>query len=154
MIFDKIADEPGLPERLTVLTREGKLELSVTSRQAEECRASGKDRLLRLIPEVPITVIGSAPFLVGVSRIGIDRLGPSEPYDSLRAHAPSPKHINDHLGVSTAQFEMLPFVTEDRRLHGSAASQPGVTIWSWSDLWRKIEALEPTASHRDREPSS
>lgn len=141
MIFDKIADEPGLPEHLAALTEQGKLEVSVTSRQAEECRASGQERLIRLISAVPITVIGSAPFVVGVSRLDVDRLGPSEVYDALRAQATNPRHINDYLGVATAHFEMLPFVTEDRRLHRFAVSQPGVTIWQWGDLRRSIAAL-------------
>ncbi len=154
MIFDKIAEEPGLAEQLAALTRQGNLELSVSSQQAEECKASGQEGLVSLIVEVPICVIGSTPFLVGVSRIGIDRLGPSEPYDSLRAHAASPKHTNDHLGVSTAGFEMLPFVTEDKRLHGFAASQPGVTIWSWSDLRRKIAGLAPPVAEYEREEKS
>jgi hypothetical protein len=36
---------------------------------------------------------------------------------------------------------MLPFVTEDTRLHGFAASLPGVDIWWWNDLRAKVEQL-------------
>lgn len=141
MILDKIAAEPGLVAALRVLIEDDRLELLATSRQAEECRRSGKPHLIAVLDDVPVRVIGAAPFLLDVSRLDVDRLGPSEPYDTLRRHASSPKHINDHLGVSTAHLEMLPFVTEDKRLHGFAATQPGMEIWSWQELRRKIDAL-------------
>jgi hypothetical protein len=141
MIFDRIAAEPGLRKRLQTLTLAGKLQLLVTSQQEAECRASGNPELIAVLEEVPVTVIGSAPFVVGVSLVDIDRVGPAALYDALRAFASSPRHINDHLGVATAQQEMLPFVTEEKRLHGFAAEQAGVTIWNWSELRARIEAL-------------
>ena len=141
MIFDKIDAESGLVAALKVLVDEDRLELLVTSRQAEECRGSGKPHLIAVLDDVPVRVIGAAPFLLDVSRLDVDRLGPSEPYDTLQRHASSPKHINDHLAVSTAHLEMLQFVTEDKRLHGFAATQSGIEIWSWQDLRRKIDAL-------------
>lgn len=98
MIFDKIAAEPGLVAALRVLVDDDRLELLVTSRQAKECRRSGKPHPITVLDDVPVRVIGAAPFLLDVSRLDVDRLGPSEPYDSLRRHASSPKHINDHLG--------------------------------------------------------
>jgi hypothetical protein len=140
-IFDEIADERGLLEHLQKMTEQGKLELLVTSRQAEECRASEKPELIRVLADIPVRVIGAAPFLLDVSRLDVDRLGPAEPHDMLRQQASSPRHIKDHLGVATAHLEMLPFVTEDTRLHGFAASLPGVDIWRWNELRAKVEQL-------------
>ncbi|MEA2276316.1 MAG: hypothetical protein QOC78_1276 [Solirubrobacteraceae bacterium] len=140
-IFDEIAGESGLLQRLHGLTARGRLELLVTSRQAEECRASAKPELIRVLTDVPVRVIGAAPFLLDVSRLGVDRLGSPEPYDALRRQASSPRHVNDHLGVATAHLEMLPFVTQEARLHGFAASIPGVDIWWWDELRTKIELL-------------
>src|SRR4051794_28988238 len=112
MIFDEIAAEPGLVVKLRDLTTNGSLELLVTSRQAEECQRAQRPDLLAVLSDVPVRVIGAAPFLLDVSRLDVDRLGPVEPYATLRAFASSRRHINDHLGVATAHLETLPFVTE------------------------------------------
>jgi hypothetical protein len=141
MIFDKIAAEPGLADRLQALTAEAQIELLVTSDQEQECRDSEKPELVAILEAIPVRVIGSAPFVLDHSRLGLDRLGPPEPYDTLRKQAPSPRHTKDRLGTTTSHLERVPFVTEEKRLHGYTAQQPGITIWWWKDLREHIDAL-------------
>jgi hypothetical protein len=139
MILDKIVDEPGRLTQVETVVRNGRARLLLTSRQREERDAAAPSRAAEL-QRVPVEIIGSSPFILGVSRLDVDRLDSSEPYDSLRARASSPKHLNDHQGVTTASSEGAPFVTEDERIHKHAVGIDGVDLWRWADLVRELDA--------------
>ncbi len=140
MILDKIVDDPTRLAQIEGLVRDCQVELLLTSRQCEERDAAAPTRAAEL-QRVPVKVIGSSPFILDVSRLDLDRLGSSEPYDSLRARASNPRHLNDHQGVSTASEERAPFVTEDDRIHKHAAGLTHVVLWRWDDLARELDAL-------------
>lgn len=141
MIFDEIAAERGLVAKLRDLTTNGSLELLVTSKQAEECQLAQRPDLLGRVERRSGARHRRRALPTGRVAARCRPGGPAEPYDTLRAFAGSPRHTNDHLGVATAHLETLPFVTEDKRLHGFASTQPGIDIWRWRDLRRRIDAL-------------
>ena len=88
MIFDEIAAERGLVAKLRDLTTNGSLELLVTSKQAEECQLAQRPDLLAPLNDVPVRVIGAAPFLLDVSRLDVDRAGQlslTTPFEPLPA---------------------------------------------------------------------
>jgi len=85
-IFDKIVDD-GLTEAVTRLARAGRLVLISTHVQRDEIeRVQDRKRLARLL-EVPVEQVPTFGFVIGESRIGMARLGPTEPFETLRSGA-------------------------------------------------------------------
>lgn len=139
-ILDRIVGEPGMLERVCRATDTGHLVLRLTSRQQRELENTPQ-ALREQLGRVPVTVVGSAPFILGVSRLGIDRLGPDESYRSLRGNHQGDNHIEDHLGVATARLDGVSFVTDEKRLRRHARDRAAVEVWDWPELRRQIVAL-------------
>ncbi len=140
MIFDKIADEPGMLERVQGLSRIDQLALVATS-ISERQIAAVPDRMRReRLQSVPVEYVGTAGFVLDYSRLDVDRLGPSEPIEAIAKGRH--KEIADALVAATARWEALPLVTEDTGLRKAVARElPAVDLWRWSDLHVRIASL-------------
>lgn len=138
-IFDKIVDEPGVLALVQRLTEAGELEIRATSAQRRELAEVGGDRGDRL-RSVPATFVGTVGFVLDHSQVGIDRLGPAEPIQTVRPGT-GKKHLEDALTASTALFENRALVTEDGRLR-RRAEEVGIEVWPWHDFFAQLRALD------------
>jgi hypothetical protein len=138
MIHDKLMDEPGALELATELVSRGSLTLLSTHIQNDEiARTPDAERAARLAT-VPTESVPTYGFVVGMSRIGMARIGHAEPIDALRAG--NLDHTEDALVGATAQYEDATLVTEDRRL-ASRARKQGIAVMDWDEFHAMLGGL-------------
>ncbi len=132
MIFDAIADEPGLLALVDRLTSAGRLELLAAPVSVDQVAATPDPVRRKLLRRVRVLVV--PPVEPG------DAVGGAE----LAALWASPGVDLDDAGIAAAAFvQHAPFVTEDRDLRRAVAERlPGLPVWGWaSDLRPRLVAL-------------
>jgi len=125
MIFDHIVETPGLVESIARLAGDNQIELLTTWIQEEQLAKAPAEKKA-LFGRVPRRQVGAGVFILGVSRLGEDRLGPSEPYDHVRGDGGN-KHVADAMIAATASMDEAMLVTNDSRLTRRATHQ-GVAV--------------------------
>jgi hypothetical protein len=121
MVFDFIVETPGLLDSVIKLAAEEQIEILTTWVQEEQLAAAPTEKQA-LFATVPRREVGPGVFVLGVSRIGVDRLGPSEPYEHVRGDGGN-KHVSDAMIAATASMDDAILVTNDGRLTRRATHQ-------------------------------
>ena len=115
------------------------VELVVTHIQEDELAQIPDPEKRRLIGDVPRTVAPTSDFVLGVSRLGMARLGTGQILEQIRRPNWS-KYTNDGLIASTAQLEGLILVTKERRLQNQARAL-GIDVWGWPKFSQHLLTL-------------
>jgi len=121
MIFDAIADEPGMLDRVDRLTRARRVELLATPVSIGQVAAIRDPARRRLLQRVRVLVVAPA--------------GAASP--ALRALRDDGVAEDDAAIAAAATGLGVPLVTEDRVLQG-AAPEAGLEVWTWADLRPRI----------------
>jgi predicted nucleic acid-binding protein len=124
MVFDAIAGEPGVLDRVDRLTRARRLELLAAPTSIEQVAAVPSAAHRRALQRVRVLVVPPAePIAALVRRPGVGR--------------------DDAAIAACAAAQEVPLVTEDHDLRAAAAELlPAVPLWSWADDLRpRILAL-------------
>jgi len=116
MIFDLIAADA----ECAAAVGSERVELLTTWVQEDQLEAIPDAAKREAIAQIPRTVVGTGVFLVGQGRIGIDRIGPAEPFNTLRGDGRG--HLLDALIGATAHLDGLYLVTHDHRLMKKATA--------------------------------
>src|SRR6266540_5314667 len=103
-IFDKIIADDVCLELVRRLTAAGKIELVVTHIQEDELAAIQDDAKRQRMADVPRSFAPTSDFVLGVSRLGMARLGTGALLEPIRATNWS-KYTRDGLIAATAQTE-------------------------------------------------
>jgi hypothetical protein len=137
MIYDEIVSVPGMVDALRRLKESGTLILYSTH-VLEEQISKGPNADRRL--SVPREEVGAGVFLVGSGRIGIDRLGSAEPYETVRGEGQT--HIADAVIAATAHMDGAFLITHDKRLIARATGQsiPTINFPAFEALVRRASA--------------
>jgi hypothetical protein len=144
MIYDEIVKTPGMIEALRALANDGRLTVYSTG-VVEDQISNGPNAEFRLA--VPRTKVGAGVFLVGSGRIGIDRIGPDEPYESVRGPEKSYRHIADAVIAATAAMDEAILITHDKRLMSNATRQ-GIPTINFAAFRLLVTALSPPSGSR------
>lgn len=121
-IFDELVADETLRRKVVSLARQCRVELVTTHLQEDELRAvASRDATkYRRIQSLPRTVVLTSDFIVGVSRLGMARIGDGTTYEAIRRDK---RHIFDAEIAATAKYEQIPLITSERRLRNQAAAQ-------------------------------
>jgi predicted nucleic acid-binding protein len=138
-IFDEIVGDATILRLVKQLSDRGVIELVVTHIQEDELARIPDSEKRRLMDEVPRTVAPTSDFVVGVSRIGMARLGRGHILEQIRRPNLS-KYTNDGLIASTAQFEGAILVTKERRLRNRARALE-IDVWGWPEFSSNLLSL-------------
>jgi predicted nucleic acid-binding protein len=136
MIFDAVADEPGLLELVDRLTRARRLELCAAPTSIAQVAATPDPERRRRLQRVRVLVVPPADDADPVARATLA---------ALRA-APGVGWDDALIGAAAAAHG-VPLVTEDRALaRAAAAGDPPVAVWDWAaDLRPRLLALGEAA---------
>jgi rRNA-processing protein FCF1 len=139
MILDRIAETVGALDLVQQLRAAEQVELVVTHIQEDEIAEIKDARKRAAISAIPRTVAATYGFVVGVSRVGMARLGEDHPIEAIRG-SNWQKYTNDALIAATAQFESAVLVTDDRRLRTRAVRELGIEALGWPAFHGRLEA--------------
>jgi hypothetical protein len=106
----------------------------------ELARIPDRARLTRLL-SVPVEQVPTFGFVLGVSRLRMARLGPEEPFETLRVGEDRATRTNDALITMTAQFERATVVSEDRDLR-RRAKEAGITAIAWEQFRARLSEFD------------
>jgi hypothetical protein len=109
------------------------------AKHSAELNAAIADGRLEIIgTHVQRTEVAPSAFVLGLSRIGIDRLGEGTIHTAITT---APKHAEDGLIADTAAHEGLILVTEDDRLW-KRANALGVPTYRIAELLVQLRAAK------------
>jgi predicted nucleic acid-binding protein len=133
MIFDAVADEPGLLELVDRLTSARRLELLAAPTSIAQVAATPDPERRRRLQKVRVLVVPPADDADPVARATLAAL-----------RAARGVGWDDALIGAAAAAHAVPLVTEDRALAAAAAAaDPPVAVWGWAGGLRpRILALE------------
>lgn len=133
--YDQLEADSEALRALKSACMTGRIELLMTHVQWDELgRIPDVERRDR-IANIPFVVVATYGMILGVSRVGLARVGEAGPIETARNG--SLKHDHDALLASTAQHEGATLVTVDRRLTARAQV---LRLESWSNA-RFLEHL-------------
>jgi predicted nucleic acid-binding protein len=145
MIFDHLLANPDDRSVVTAAIADGRLQLKTTHVQEDQLAAIPDEAKRSAAAEIPREVVASSVFVVGVSRVGMARVGPGDDYEAIRR---AEKDVEDAIIAASAVSEAHVLVTEDKRLAKRARGRLKVQIWTANDLtsWARDESsdLPPT----------
>jgi predicted nucleic acid-binding protein len=84
---------------------------------------------------LPFVIVATYGIVVGVSRLGLARIGEAEEFEEVRNF--SPRHSKDALLAITAKREGAVFVTNERRLT-NFARRAGIEVLSSEEFAASI----------------
>jgi predicted nucleic acid-binding protein len=143
MIMDALAADATTLDIVNALTAAGRLKLLVTSVTQDQLSRVRDPEWRAQLQSLPYTVVGTAGFALGYSRLGVDRLGPAEPAEAVRRGRL--KETEDALIAATAKFDDLTLVTEDRRLRTSTQRpELALDILGWPEFRQALHDLDVT----------
>lgn len=129
--YDPILADAGLCQAVIGACHAGAIELLMTHVQRDELAempdSDKRDRALTL----PFVMVVTYGMVLGVSRLGLARLGEPEEFEEIRNF--SPRHSKDALLAITAKREGAVFVTNERRL-SNFARRAAIEVWSSSEF--------------------
>jgi predicted nucleic acid-binding protein len=140
MIFDHIAESEETIELVERLVEARKIELVATHVQRDEIAAIPDQSKRERIARIPVADVATYGFVIGISRIGMARLGPEAPYEAM-AGPNRGKYANDALIAMTAQFEDTVLVSDDRRLRNRAQDELRIEAWNWQQFRDYLHSL-------------
>lgn len=131
-VFDALVARE--PDRRAVIAaiRSGQLELVTTHLQEDEIfRVSARDthKYWRM-QSIPRTVVSTSDFILGLSRLGMARLGDGVTYNAVRTKQ---RHLVDAEIAATAQYERLRLVTDEKRLRNQS-QRLGLNAYTSAEL--------------------
>jgi predicted nucleic acid-binding protein len=140
MIFDAVADEPGLLELVDRLTSARRVELLAAPTSIAQVAATPDPDRRRRLQKVRVLVVPPADDADPVARATLAAL-----------RAARGVGWDDALIGAAAAAHAVPLVTEDRALAvAAAAAGPPVAVWDWAgDLRPRILALGEEAELAD-----
>jgi predicted nucleic acid-binding protein len=145
MIFDLIANDEAL---LAALSAHADHVQVITTWVQEKQIAAVKNETHRAkLQVIPRTEVGVGVFVLGRARLGIDRLGREEPFESVRGEAKTSAHVYDALIAASADLDDLYLVTHDQRLmkRATAANVPTLNFAAFKKLVSESIAVAGTA---------
>jgi hypothetical protein len=138
--FDRIAESDKTVELVRRATETGSIQLLSTHVQRDELAAIPDPVRRERVARIPTSDVPTYGFVVGVSRLGMARLGDEARYEAMTG-GNRQKHAHDALIAMTAQYEDTVLVSEDRRLRNRAESELGVEAWSWQRFREHLESV-------------
>jgi hypothetical protein len=157
MIFDKIIEDESLYLKIFTLKNRNKIKLLITSVQAHQLKsipdAKKSERELLLECASKICDLVSAPnFLVGIGRVGIDRIGISELIVQLseeerigkvKVSRKKMNLITDESIAITAELYDGFLVTDDKNFTRLVRNKmPGIQILDFQEFSKKFKTHE------------
>lgn len=130
-VYDVLVDTPELYGLVIEACENGRIELLMTHIQLNELTNHPDDAVRAAIFAIPLIVTPTYGVVMGVSKLGLARLGEPEPIEAIRSS--SGNHTNDALIATIAQFEGAVLVTEDNRLTKRARAE-GIEVWTAEEL--------------------
>jgi hypothetical protein len=144
IIHDAIVDTPGAASLVERLVAAGLVEFVVTHLQEDQlARVPDPKRRARLCA-IPRTKVPTSDFIIGVSRLGMARLGEGRVLEAIRGEDEPTRHklTVDAEIAATAEREGLTLVTEDRQLARRGARELSLPVWNWPTLLARLHTLD------------
>lgn len=138
MVLDELVESEPDRRAVVALIANRQIELFTTHIQEDELARITDEVKRWRVKSLPRTIIPTSDFVVGVSRLGMARLGSGRVYELIR-HGQS--HVNDALIAATAEHEGHTLVTSERRLKNRAAAHVTVPVWNGSRLLAEVRRL-------------
>lgn len=140
-VFDRIIESEDSLARVKRLAARGAIEIVVTHVQEDELAEIQDEAKRALIARVPRVQEPTSDFIIGVSRLGMARLGTGAYLEPLRASNRS-KYTNDALIAASAIWDGVTLVSEERRLRNRVRAEHGLEVWDWARLDAHLRSLD------------
>ena len=140
-VFDQIIESEDSLARVERLAARGLIEIVVTHVQEDELAEIQDEPKRARIARVPRVQEPTSDFIIGVSRLGMARLGTGVHLEPLRASNPR-KYTNDALIAATAIWDGVTLVSEERRLRNRVRDEYGLEVWDWARLDARLRSLD------------
>ena len=143
-VFDRIVETDASLARVQRLVAAGLIEIVVTHIQEDELAEITDEVKRERIARVPRVQEPTSDFIIGVSRLGMARLGTGANLEPLRASNWS-KYTNDALIAATAIWDGVTLISEERRLRNRVRAELGLEVWEWAQLDAHLRSLDGAA---------
>jgi len=138
-IFDRIVASGVVVDRLQKVVQEELLKILTTHVQEDELSLISDVEKKKKVASIPREVIPTRGFVLGVSRLGMARLG-GEGIEEVRQG--NIRHTHDALIAATAEGYADVLVTEDTTLRSRIRDQNlKVEVWDYERFFQHVESL-------------
>lgn len=135
MIYDRIIENPGLIERINVLSNEGKIEILSTHIQDDQLSKIPDSKKRAKISEINRKGVVTDGFILDLSRLDEAAFSDGEGISLCDIQSVSNGHTEDALIATTASRDADVLVTEDKRLSNRFKACTSVCkVWSFEEF--------------------